>query len=196
MITAILLAAGAARRFGAPKLLQHLDGKPVVRWSAEALHGAPVDEIIVVVPPSHEAIRRALSGLDVRFVVNPQPDDGMGASLARGIAAVGADTEAIVVALADEPMAGRSALEKVVERFREGGEGTRIVVPRFRGTRGHPVLFERSLFDELRSLTGDQGARAVTDRDPGRVAIVDVDAAKPVDIDTPHDLERLRSTAR
>jgi molybdenum cofactor cytidylyltransferase len=194
VIAAILLAAGVARRFGGPKLLQDLAGKPVVRWSAEGLSGAPVDEIVVVVPPAHEAIRRALAGggLRVRFVVNPNPDEGMGASVACGIAALAPGTGAALVALADEPRSSREALMRVVERYRAGGAA--IVVPRYHGTRGHPVLFDQSVFQELRALSGDQGARSVTDRNRERVAFVDIDAPQPVDIDTPQDLQLLRST--
>jgi MobA-like NTP transferase protein len=80
---------------------------------------------------------------------------------------------------------------QVVERYRAGG--ARIVVPTYRGIRGHPVLFERSVFGELRGMTGDHGARTVTDRDPTRLAIVDIEDAKPIDVDTPADLLRLRA---
>ena len=192
MIAAVLLAAGSARRFGAPKLLQDLGGKPLIRWSAEALVGPPVDEIAVVVPPDHDALRAALAGIDVRFVVNPQPDAGIGASLACGIQSLGANARAALVALADEPSISPAVLLRVVGEYRESG--ARIVVPQFRGTRGHPVLFDRSVFPELRTLTGDHGARAITDSDSGRVATVELDEDKPTDVDTTADLSRLRST--
>ena len=149
MIAALLLAAGAARRFGAPKLLQDLDGRPVVRWSAEWLCGGPVDEIIVVVPPSDAEIRRALQGLDVRFVVNAHANFGMGASIACGVSAVQPHVDAVVVALADEPLVGRAPLVRVVERYTNVGAA--IVAPTYRGVRGHPVLFDRSTFEELRA---------------------------------------------
>lgn len=192
MITALLLAAGSARRFGAPKLLQDLHGKPVVRWSAELLRGSPVDETIVVVPPDHEEFRGALAGLDVRFVVNPHADRGMGSSLACGVSEA-AGSDAVLVVLADEPMLGREALLRVVDRHRAGGAS--IVAPTYRGIRGHPVLFDRCVFAELRALSGDRGARAVVDRELGRVAFVELDEAKPIDVDTPADLTRLRSPA-
>lgn len=189
MIAALLLAAGAARRFGAPKLLEDLDGVPVVRWSAEWLRGAPVDEILVVVPPRDAEIRRALEGLDVRFVANARADLGMGTSIACGVSELAQNVEAAIVALADEPLVEHTALVRVVERYRAGGAA--IVAPTYRGTRGHPVLFDRSTFDELRVLTGDRGARDVVDRDPQRVAFLELDAAKPIDIDRPEDLARL-----
>ena len=189
MITALLLAAGAAHRFGAPKLLQDLDGMPVVRWSAEWLRGAPVDQILVVVPTNADEIRRALEGLDVRFVANAHANFGMGASIACGVSAVQPHVDAVVVALADEPLVGRAPLVRVVERYTNVGAA--IVAPTYRGVRGHPVLFDRSTFEELRALTGDRGARAVVDRDPQRVAFLELDQAKPIDVDRPEDLARL-----
>lgn len=192
MIAALLLAAGAGRRFGGPKLLQDLDGKPVVRWSVETYRHPLVGEIVVVVPPEHEDIRRALAGLDVRIVVNPDPGLGMGSSLARGVAALGAEIEAVLIALADEPRVNPAVFERAVARYRTGDVS--IVVPTFGGVRGHPVLIDRSVFDELRALSGDRGARAVTDRDASRVAIVEMGESRPIDVDTPADLARLRAS--
>lgn len=189
MIAALLLAAGSARRFGAPKLLQQLEGRPLVRWSAEWLRGPPVDEIVVVVAEEHEAIRSALTGFDARFVVNPHADRGMGSSIACGVAALTPDTTAALIALADEPMAGRAALLRTVERYEAGDVS--IVAPTYRGVSGHPVLFDRSTFDELLALSGDRGARAVVERDPGRVAVVEMNETQPIDVDTPADLARL-----
>ena len=192
MIAALLLAAGESRRFGGgvQKLVQPLDGKPVVRWSAESLIGAPVDEVIVVVGENDAPIRNALAGLDVRYVQTTKARQGMAASLAAGIAAMPADTEAVLVVLGDEPLMGREPLLRVVERYQAGGAA--VVAPLFRGIRGHPVLFERSVFPELKELTGDRGARAVADRDESRRAFVELDLPKPVDVDTPADLARVR----
>ena len=194
MIAAILLAAGHARRFGAPKLLQDLHGKPVIRWSAEFLCGAPVGETLVVVPPGHEQMARVLSGLPVRLVVNPAPADGMASSIVCAVNALSAGVEAAVIALADEPVLRREVLDRVVARHRSGGVS--IVVPKYRDVPGHPVLFDRAVFGELRALTGDSGARSVVERDTKRVAVLELDEPRPVDVDTPADLERLRSSSR
>jgi molybdenum cofactor cytidylyltransferase len=191
VIAAILLAAGAARRFGSPKLLQELNGKAVVRWSVEALEGAPIDEIIVVVSPDSRGIRAALEGIDVRFVVNPHPELGVTGSIACGVSALGATTEAVLVALGDEPLVGRAALARVFDIYR--ASGAKIVAPTFEGVRGHPVLFDQSVFPELRMFSGDSGARNVVNREPARVALVEMGVPTPMDIDTPDDLARVRS---
>ena len=190
MISAILLAAGDARRFGAPKLLEELDGKPLVRWSAESVAGADeVGELVVVVGANADEIEKALAGIAARFVRNERAT-GMASSLAVGVDALRPDAEAALVVLADEPRAGGDAMRRVIERYRRGGAS--VVVPRYRGVRGHPVLFARAVFPELLALDGDRGARSVADRDPARLAFVDLDLSKPVDVDTPEDLARLR----
>ena len=82
-----VLAAGLARRMGRPKLLLDLTGKPVLRWSVEAV--APhVDDLIVVTGPEATRVQEILHDLPVRFAVNPRPEDGQGASIAAGAAAV------------------------------------------------------------------------------------------------------------
>lgn len=191
MISAILLAAGAARRFGAPKLLEHVHGKPVIRWSAELLRRAPVDEVIVVVARDHDGIRHALSDVDVKFVVNADAQAGVGTSIASGIGAADSGSEAALIALGDEPMLDVASLRRVVERYRAGGAA--IVVPTYQGSRGHPVLFDRSVFRELRELTGDEGGKAVTERIPSRVAFCEMETDAPIDLDTPYDLDLLRA---
>jgi molybdenum cofactor cytidylyltransferase len=195
VIPALLLAAGSSRRFGSPKLLQQLNGRAIVRWSAEALREPAVDAIVVVTAPAlDEAIRDALGGIDARYVVNERASAGMGASLACGVAALGTDAEAAIVCLADEPFLNPVSLRRVVERYRRGGAA--IVAPTYAGVRGHPVLFDRSVFPELLALNGDHGARAVTDRDPARLALIELGERKPIDVDTPEDLARLVAVAQ
>lgn len=194
MIAGLLLAAGSSRRFGHgdSKLLQSLSGRPIARWSAETL-AETAAPLYVVVPPGAAALRAALAGLDVRFVENPEPARGIGRSIACGIAALPHDAEAVLIAMADEPVLGRRPFDAVLAAYRDAAGSAPIIVPYYRGTRGHPVLFTRAVFDELRALDGDQGARVVTDRDPARVRRVDLHTEKPLDVDTREDLARLRS---
>jgi molybdenum cofactor cytidylyltransferase len=188
MIATLLLAAGSARRFGGPKLLQVVQGKAIARWSAETALAA-TGALFVVVPPDHAGIREALDGLDVRFVVNHRATDGMGSSLACGASGLTKDVDAAIVALADEPMLGVAPYQRVIERFRAGG--AKVVASMYERQRGHPVLFDRAVFPELTTLTGDHGARKVVDREPARVAFVEMGAQHPVDVDTREDLARL-----
>lgn len=194
MISALLLAAGSARRFGAPKLLEQLGDRPVIRWAADVLLASDIDRLAVVVPPDHRALAKALDGLGVSLVVNPDPERGIGASIAAGVSALEDDAGAVLVALADEPALDPAVVAAVIETYR--GSRSRaphaIVAPIYRGVPGHPVLFDRSVFPELRALTGDRGARSVVERDASRVAVVEIDAPPAGDVDTPEDLARMR----
>ena len=188
MIAAIVLAAGLARRMGRQKLLLELKGKPVIRWSVEAVLPY-VDDGIVVTGPEDAALRKALRDLRVRFAVNARPEEGQGSSIAIGAAALTPTTAAALVVLADQPLTPPSVVPALLAAQRASGKA--IAAPSYRGTRGTPVLFAASVFPELRALAGDFGARAVVAARPDRVEIVDIDVAMPADVDTPEDFARL-----
>ncbi|HEX7977527.1 MAG TPA: nucleotidyltransferase family protein [Gemmatimonadaceae bacterium] len=189
MIAGILLASGASTRFGGDKLLAALDGRPVVRWSAEALAGA-VDTLVVIVREDGSAIRRALEGLPIRWAINHDAERGMSTAIRAGIAALPAQVAAAIIALADQPLVDAGVVERLVARWREGG--ARAVQPRYDDGRGHPVLFDGSLFPALTALEGDVGARAVLDSVGDELDMLTVAGPGPIDVDTP---EALRAVA-
>lgn len=185
MIATLLLAAGHGRRFGDDKLVAPLGARPVICWSADTLHGV-ADAMYVVVPPEAGILRAALAGRAVRYVENARRDEGMGSSIRAGIAALPPDTEAVIIALGDQPLVSRTVAAEVCARWRS--TGAPAVVPRYRNGRGHPVLFSRSCFPALAALTGDRGARAVLDALGDAVAFVELDDLMPLDVDTPDAL--------
>jgi molybdenum cofactor cytidylyltransferase len=188
VIAGIVLAAGASRRFGSQKLLAPVGGVPLVRRSVERLLEASLDDIVVVLGSDAPAVSAALGGLRVRTVTNAAHATGMSSSLRAGVDTLRPATEAALVALADQPGVGAEIVDRLIERYR--AEGSPIVAPLYRGgVRGNPVLFDRSLFDELRATTGDEGGRSVVARDRRRVALVEIDLEMPRDVDRPEDLE-------
>jgi molybdenum cofactor cytidylyltransferase len=183
-----VLAAGLARRMGRQKLLLALRGVPIVRWSVLAL-ARHVEDLVVVTGPEAEALRAALDGIDVRFVVNPHPEAGQGTSIAVGAGALSPASRAVVVALGDQPHVPDDVVPALVATWRQTGRP--IVAPVYRGVQGTPVLFAAEVIAELAALTGDAGARGVVAARPERVARVAFDTAMPADVDTPEDLARL-----
>ena len=184
MIAGLLLAAGRSTRFGGNKLTAKLHGKAIVRLSTRALSG--LDALYVVIPPGADAITQALSRLDVRFVVNLARDEGMASSIRAGIAAVGDDVDAIVIALGDQPMTSANVVHELCARWSRGDVDA--VAPVYSDGQGHPVLFGRACFAALAELRGDTGARGVLHAIGDRCAKVMFEGRVPADVDTGEDL--------
>jgi molybdenum cofactor cytidylyltransferase len=189
LIAGVLLASGASRRFGADKLIAPLDGRAIVRWSAEALVEV-VDELVVVVREDASRVRTALDGLPIRWVVNRETESGLSTAIRAGIAALPADAKAAIVALGDQPLVDRHVVAQLVERWR--ATHARAIQPRYDDGRGHPVLFDATLFPKLCALEGDVGARAVLDSLGDALDVVTIAGPCPIDVDTP---ETLRAVA-
>ncbi|MEO1469901.1 MAG: molybdopterin-binding/glycosyltransferase family 2 protein, partial [Pseudomonadota bacterium] len=146
-VSALLMAAGASRRMGGrDKLVEDAAGRPAIRVAAEALAGSGADEVIVVLAPGNDARRAALEGLAVRVIENPRAAEGMGTSLAAGMAAIDPVADAVLVALADMPDLEARDHARLIAGFdpEEGREIVRAAADD--GTPGHPVLFGRRFF--------------------------------------------------
>jgi molybdenum cofactor cytidylyltransferase len=192
-IAAVVLAAGTASRMGRQKLLLPLAGRPLIRISVERVVAAGLDDVVVVLGRDAAAVGAALAGLPARTVENPRYAEGQSTSLRAGLDALQPATEAVVVALGDQPLPDPSLVGRLVAAFRTSGRP--IAVPRYRDGRGNPVLFAAGLFDELRAVTGDTGGRGVVARDPGRVVEVPVDSPMPADVDTWADYLAIAETS-
>ncbi|MHA3913311.1 NTP transferase domain-containing protein [Halovulum sp. GXIMD14793] len=184
-VEVLLLAAGAARRMrGADKLLQEVDGIPVLRRAANAALASAAAKVHVVLPPASDARRAALDGLAVETVTAADASTGMAASLRAGLrAARGAD--AVIVMLADMPDVEVGHLDALIAAYDpdKGHEICRAVTED--GQPGHPVLFGRRFFESLSALEGDQGARSVVAAAKEFVTDVKTGSAALLDLDTP-----------
>jgi molybdenum cofactor cytidylyltransferase len=185
-VTALVLAAGAASRFGRPKQLEQVGGVPLVLRALAA--GSPADERLVLLGSSALLIRptvvRAAPTAQVAVVEDWRK--GIGHVLATGIRLLPARTEAVVVLLADQPFVTAEAVRNLIQVWRNTGDAW--VCAGYGDRRGHPHLFAASWFPSLASLDGDAGAHAVTGDAAPSVVPVDGDDA---DIDDESDLLRL-----
>ena len=174
---------------GRPKLLLEVAGKPIIRHAVEHVISSGIGQVLVVAPPEHEALALALAGLDLRFAVNPTPESGQGSSVTAGVRALAPGTSAVLIALGDQPGVPAEVIPALLEALKRPGKS--IAAPRYTDGLGNPVLFAAPVFPELLALAGDRGARSVVERDPARLAQVEIGSPMPKDIDTPEDYERL-----
>jgi molybdenum cofactor cytidylyltransferase len=184
-IGAVLLAAGASTRMGAPKQLIRLDGLSMLRRAAEAAMGSGASPIVVVLGAHAEQMQPELVDLPVAAVVNAEWAAGMSTSLRLGIQtllALAPDTEAALVTLCDQPFVTGARLAGLIAGFRAP-----ITASHYNGTLGVPAVFHCSLFGELESLEGDAGARRLIQRHVAETTEFDLPEAA-IDLDTPIDL--------
>ena len=193
-IAAVLLAAGRSTRMGAVnKMLAKIGGKPLVRIAAEQVLASQASPLIVVTGHEREKVERALDGLPVRFVHNPQYAEGLGTSLRAGIAAVPEGADGAIVCLGDMPQVDSGLIDKLIAAF-DPDSGALVVVPSINGRRGNPVVWARRFFNDLMSIRGDFGARYLIGTYTEAVIEVPVagDAAL-TDVDTPESLSAVKA---
>ena len=187
MIGGLVLAAGAATRFGAPKQLAELDGMPLLEHALRIMTAAPVGRVVVVLGAGADEVGASVDLYGAEPVVCARWEEGQSASLACGLGEL-ADCEAVVVTLGDQPRVSPDAIRRVISA-RNGAAAVRAT---YNGTPGHPVLLERELFKPLRNVTGDKGARNLL----LSVNVLDVpcdDLGGGEDVDTPAELDALRA---
>jgi CTP:molybdopterin cytidylyltransferase MocA len=191
-VAGIVLAAGASSRMGRPKMLLPVGGGTLLSAVAHALLDGGLGRVVVVLGCEADLVRKKAGLLEddrLRVVVNTDWPSGMASSLRRGLEAC-ADAGAALVALGDQAGITAERVKRIVSAWQPGAA---LVVPASGGRAGHPVLFGRALWDELRSLSGDVGGREVVKRHLERAILVE---AEPLaDLDTEEDLKRHLSGA-
>jgi CTP:molybdopterin cytidylyltransferase MocA len=194
MIPGIVLAAGASSRMGRIKALLPLGapGECFVSRIVATLRAAGLEEILTVVGRDADAIEHAIARmrLAVRTVRNPHPERGQLSSLQCALATVDRPgVRAILIVPVDVPLVASSTVSAVLAAYRE--TGAPIVRPAHGGRHGHPVTFDRAVFDDLRRADPAAGAREVIRAHLRHVVDVEVDdEAAFEDVDTPEEYER------
>lgn len=192
MIVGVLLAAGKSSRFGLSKSLATLpDGRTVLEAAVANLVAA-VDTVVIVTRRVEDelvqvrALCERFSSHRVEFVINENAEEGMGTSIASGVA-VSRDAAGWLVALGDMPFIASQTITALKERLERE---QKIVVPHYHGERGHPVGFPANAYSQLLSLSGDKGARLLVDAAGDAIVLETEDRGVIRDIDTPADLPR------
>jgi molybdenum cofactor cytidylyltransferase len=189
-ITAIVLAAGASRRMGRPKLLLPWGGTSVLGQVVSVFAGAGIPEILVVTGSDRADVEAVVAGLAAMFPVRPvfnaeHDSGGMLSSIRRGIEAVGSQGRAALIGLGDQPQVREETVRRICDAFLE--RGMPLVVPSFAGRRGHPWLVARPLWGELLALPGGGSARQFIAAHSDGLEHVPADQTILQDLDTPED---------
>jgi molybdenum cofactor cytidylyltransferase len=193
-IGAVVLAAGLSKRFGAEsKLMADLGNEPLVRHAVRAVAASGLADVVVVTGREADACRDALEDLPVRFGHNPQWEDGMGGSIACGVAALEADLAGVFIVPGDMPFLTSDLLQALVAAFKERGERLAIFPTSPSGEQRAPVLWPRHLLPRLRALSGAEGGKALLKSLSGETfGVAIADASQLMDIDTAEDMEAAR----
>jgi molybdenum cofactor cytidylyltransferase len=200
-VGAVLLAAGAGSRLGGrPKALLELGGVPLILRQLIALSGAGVDEVVVVLGHHGDAVEAAVRAFPITLARNPRPDEGQVSSVRVGLKALSPKLDAILVALADQPLIDAQDITALIGAYKKRGDAA-MVVPRVasgdggEALPGNPVIFDAALRDEWLTGAADLACRRWRDAHPQRVRWFDTDNRRyRVDIDTPEDIERFAAS--
>lgn len=195
MIKALLLAAGESLRMGAFKQLLPVGGKSFVECCVDALLASLVDEVVVVIGHRADEVRNALGNRPVSFVHNPDYREGMSSSVIAGMRSLDSDVGAALIALGDQPTVETEVVNAVITAYLSNGP--LIVVPRFGGKNGHPVLLDMVLKDEVLAIDRELGLKQVVHGHKDETLFLDVKNDSVVkDFDYPEDYEAIKQHRR
>ena len=190
MIAAVVLAAGLSRRMGRPKMTLPWGETTVIGQVVQVLDQAGVNEIVVVTGGARQQVEAALSGLPVHVLFNPRfAEDEMLFSLKTGLSGLGAEFEAALVVLGDQPQVQPQVVRKILETYQQTGAS--LIIPSYQMHRGHPWLLARSLWPSILDLQSDGTMRDFINQHAERISYLNVETPSVLrDLDTPEDYQR------
>lgn len=189
MICAIVLAAGRSSRMGVQKLLLPFGERSVITHIVDQLLAISIDRVHVVVGYQVERIRRELSDRPVSIVENTQYEDGMLSSVRTGLRSVPQQCQAVMVALGDQPSISSELVKQMLQAFATSNKS--ILVPLYKGKRGHPILFSTIYRDDILAHYDDTGLRGLLIAQPDSVFELPVTTPTVLsDMDVPEDYRR------
>ena len=186
---AIILAAGGSTRFGSPKQLARWRGKSFIEHVVDVALASEADPIIVVLGAEHEQCQPLLKNKPIKIVVNQRWAEGQSTSMRVGLAVLPAEVSSTLFLLVDLPGITPDIINTIIKRYQQ--THAPLVWPEFAGQRGHPVLFDRSLFTELNQISGDTGGKPVLKAHQAQAERVIVTTPTIIqDFDHPEQLEQ------
>jgi len=195
VISTIVLAAGESKRMGQTKQLLDWEGGTILQRVLENLSRSLVDEVILVLGHEADRIIQKVDTHKVKVVINRNYKEGMITSIQQGLINLNDKVEAFFIVLADQPGVGPEVVDRLISEFRRGSPQKSIILPTYRGRRGHPALFSAKYREEALRFKGDVGFRQVLQEHPEEILTVEMDTDSILqDIDTPDDYQKRLKT--
>jgi molybdenum cofactor cytidylyltransferase len=189
-ISGLILGAGSSSRLGQPKQLLPFRGTTLLGWVIrQAACAAGLDEVIVVLGRASDEIRNQVDFGNAKVVENTVFTQGCASSYRAGLSALDPQSDAIMILLGDQPEVSPYIIDRMAQECRESD--SEIMLASYRGRKGHPMIFAKSLFDKLSQLHGDKAAWKIVDANLKTLREVAFDLPFPEDIDTEEDFRRL-----
>jgi len=195
MICGIILAAGDSSRMGSPKALLDYKGRTFVETICANMRAAGIYDITIVLGRHAEEIQKNWPGNCERVVVNPNPAEGQISSLKIALANMPGYAKAAVMALVDQPMVNDSVYKDLIDVWQKNPGA--VVLPRYKGKRGHPLILDASVWPLCQRAPSDKGLHWVIHHEDAKVLDVDVNEESVImDVDTPEQYKALTGAAK
>lgn len=187
----LILAAGSSSRLGEPKQLLPFKGGTLLSHTIQECIASNLGEVYVVTGAYYKSVSTSIQGLDCRIFFNPNWSEGLSTSIAFGISQLPSDAEACYLVLGDQPYFTKVILEKIKTSLKTNA--ARIILSRYDKGQGPPAYFEASLFEEMKTLRGDDGAKAIVKKYKKEVQFIGFSLGY-LDVDVPVDKARLKDS--
>ena len=167
MISAILLAAGkSTRMINENKLSKNYDGIPLIKHSVKNILSSNINELIIVLGYQNETIKSLIDyDRKIKFIYNKEFENGMASSIKAGIKNLSEKTQAFFICLGDMPFVSKDVYNKLIK----SKKNEKIIAPIFESRRGHPVLFDISMKNEIMLISGDVGAKEILKKNKDKI---------------------------
>ena len=173
MISAILLTAGQSKRMnGENKLTKEIKGSPLIKLSVKNILASSIDELIVVLGYQKEIIEKFIDkNKKIKFIFNKDFESGMASSIKTGLNNLSNETESFFLSLADMPLVSHKIYDYLI-KFKNQKE---IIIPTYKGLKGNPVLFSKSMKNKIMSIQGDVGAKSIIELNKDKILKIETD---------------------
>jgi molybdenum cofactor cytidylyltransferase len=168
---AILLAAGLSSRMGRIKALLPWKGRTLIQYQIEQLQAAGIGEVIVVLGYKAEQLLKEIAAYNVKAVINPHYEKGKSSSIRIGVSAMQSGERGILISAVDQPVPAKTIV-LMFQHLQESGAS--VIIPAYRGKRGHPILFRCNLKSDLLHVNEEtKGLRNVIHKHQDHIAFMD-----------------------